>query len=38
MSLASAYAIVAADEAIKDADWKPKSAEEKQRTGWLMNI
>ncbi|XP_060608520.1 3-oxoacyl-[acyl-carrier-protein] synthase, mitochondrial-like [Ruditapes philippinarum] len=38
MSLASAYAIVAADEAIKDADWKPKSAEEKQRTGVAIGM
>lgn len=33
MSLASAYALVAAEEAMDDADWKPKTVEDKQRTG-----
>lgn len=36
MSLASAYALVAAAEALADARWKPQTVEEKQRTGELM--
>ena len=33
MSLSSCYAIVAADEALADASWKPVSKEERERTG-----
>ena len=33
MSLASCYAVVAADEALSDARWKPESKEERERTG-----
>lgn len=33
MSLATAYCLVAAEEAIIDANWLPSTNEDKQRTG-----
>ena len=33
MSLSSCYAVVAADEALADAGWKPESKEQRERTG-----
>jgi len=33
MSLASAYALVAAGEALTDAGWKPSTEEERHKTG-----
>lgn len=38
MSLASAYALVAADEALRDADWKPQTTLDKQRTGEIFSF
>lgn len=38
MSLASAYALVAAEEAVSDANWKPTSPEDKQRTGVAIGM
>lgn len=37
MSQGSAYALVAADEALKDANWQPTTDEDKQRTGYYAN-
>ena len=36
VSLATAFAMAAADEAIADADWFPKSEAEKEKTGLLL--
>ena len=33
MSLASCFALIAAEEALSDANWKPQTVEDKQRTG-----
>ncbi|XP_045171726.2 3-oxoacyl-[acyl-carrier-protein] synthase, mitochondrial-like [Mercenaria mercenaria] len=38
MSLASTYALVAADEAFNDANWRPSTVEEKQRTGVAIGM
>lgn len=36
MSQSTCYAIVAADEALSDAGWKPESKEQRERTGMLF--
>ena len=37
MPLATGYAIAAADEALRDAGWKPTTDEQKHRTGyWIL--
>lgn len=38
MAPASAYALIAAEEALKDAKWFPESEEEKQRTGVAVGM
>ncbi|XP_012265809.2 3-oxoacyl-[acyl-carrier-protein] synthase, mitochondrial [Athalia rosae] len=38
MSMATAYALVAAEEALRDADWKPEKESEREETGVAVGV